>query len=94
MNVAFGPQGSVYTAESTSGRIKRYSTGGELIELVGTVDLVPGCKKVAIAVGPGGDRVYMLDQTRHHIVVMEREGLDEQPEPEGADKDKLSAVTP
>jgi hypothetical protein len=94
MNVAFGPQGSVYTAESTSGRIKRYSTGGELIELVGTVDLVPGCKKVAIAVGPGGDRVYMLDQTRHHIVVMEREGLDEQPEPEGANKDKLSAVTP
>lgn len=94
MNVAFGPQGSVYTAESTSGRIKRYSTGGELIELVGTVDLVPGCKKVAIAVGPGGDRVYMLDQTRHHIVVMEREGLNEQPDAEGADKDQLSAVTP
>ena len=94
MNVAFGPKGSVYTAESTSGRIKRYSTDGELLELVGSVDLVPGCKKVAIAVGPGGDRVYMLDQTRDHIVVMEREGLGEQAEADQADAGKLSAVTP
>ncbi|MGL4513406.1 MAG: hypothetical protein ACRCT8_09975 [Lacipirellulaceae bacterium] len=85
MNVAFGPEGSVYTAESTSGRIKRYSTEGELIELVGSVDLVPGCKKVAIAVGPAGDRVYMLDQTRHHVVVMERRI---------PDSDKLSAINP
>jgi sugar lactone lactonase YvrE len=72
MNVAFGPEHSVYTAESGTGRIKRYSPSGELIELVGKVDVVPGCKKVSIAVDKSGDRVYMMDITRHHIVLMER----------------------
>lgn len=72
MNVAFGPGGTVYTAESGSGRIKRFSPEGELVELIGSVDLVPGCKKVSIAVGPDGDRVYMLDITRNHVVLMER----------------------
>ncbi|TWT31181.1 SMP-30/Gluconolaconase/LRE-like region [Posidoniimonas corsicana] len=72
MNVAFGPDRTVYTAESGTGRIKRYSPEGELLELVGKVDIVPGCKKVSIAVDKSGDRVYMLDITRHHIVMMER----------------------
>lgn len=70
MNVAFGPNGDVYTAEATSGRIKRYSNDGKLLSLVGTVDLVPGCKKVSIAVSADGSRVYMLDITRSHILVM------------------------
>ncbi|MEN1678204.1 MAG: hypothetical protein AAGJ46_01320 [Planctomycetota bacterium] len=86
MNVAFGPPAagaadeakSVYTAESGTGRIKRYTPEGELIELVGKVDIVPGCKKVSIAVDQSGDRVYMLDITRHHIVLMQRLGPDEQ----------------
>lgn len=73
MNVAFGPDDTVYTAESTSGRIKRYSAQGELLELVGNVEIVPGCKKVSIAVDQTGDRVYMLDITRNHIVLMERQ---------------------
>lgn len=72
MNVAFGSDGSVYTAESTTGRIKQYSPEGELLSLVGKVDLVPGCKKVAIAVAPDGDRLYMLDITRNHILMMGR----------------------
>jgi sugar lactone lactonase YvrE len=72
MNVAFGDDGSVYTAESGIGRIKRFSAEGSFIELVGQVELVPGCKKVAISVSPKGDRVYMLDITRGHIVVMTR----------------------
>lgn len=71
MNVAFGPGASVYTAESGSGRIKRFSPRGEFLELVGQVELVPGCKKVAIAVSPDGGSVYMLDITRGHIVRME-----------------------
>lgn len=78
MNVAFGPARSVYTAESGAGRIKRYSPEGELIELVGSVDVVPGCKKVSIAVGPSGDRVYMMDITRNHIVLMERKAAGEE----------------
>ena len=72
MNVAFGDDGSVYTAESGSGRIKRFSAQGSFKELVGQVELVPGCKKVSIAVSPQGDQVYMLDITRGHIVVMTR----------------------
>lgn len=74
MNVAFGDDGSVYTAESGIGRIKRFSADGSFIELVGQVELVPGCKKVAISVSPRGDQVYMLDITRGHIVVMTRNG--------------------
>ena len=70
MNVAFGEDGSVYTAESGSGRIKRFTADGKFMELVGQVELVPGCKKVSIAVSPKGDLVYMLDITRGHIVVM------------------------
>ena len=72
MNVAFGDDGSVYTAESGSGRVKRFSSNGTFMELVGQVELVPGCKKVSIAVSPRGDQVYMLDITRGHIVVMSR----------------------
>jgi hypothetical protein len=70
MNVAFGPGKSVYTAEAGSGRVKRFSADGTFMELIGAVELVPGCKKVSIAVSPQGDRVYMLDITRGHIVVM------------------------
>ena len=70
MNVAFGPQEQVYTAEATLGRIKRFSATGEFLGLVGSVDIVPGCKNVAIAVSQDGSRVYMLDITRSHIVVM------------------------
>src|SRR5690606_12531104 len=72
MNVAFGPDGTIYTAESELGRVKRFKPNGELVELVGKVDIVPGCKKVAIAVEKSGDNVFMLDISRNHIVKMER----------------------
>ena len=39
--------------------------------MVGSVDLVPGCKNVSIAVAEDGNQVFMLDITRNHIVVME-----------------------
>lgn len=71
MNVNFGPQQTVYTAEAGSGRVMRFSPDGKFLEVVGAVELVPGCKKVSIAVSPDGGRVYMLDITRGHIVVME-----------------------
>ena len=72
MNVAFGPKGEVFTAEASTGRIKRYSPEGELLGLVGMVEIVPGCKNVAIAVSNNGDRIYMMDLTRSHIVMMQR----------------------
>jgi len=81
MNVAFGPDGAVYTAEDNTGRIKRYSPDGELLGLVGSVDLVPGCKNCSIAVNADGSRVYMLDITRGHIVRMEPYAPGEAPGP-------------
>ena len=84
MNVAFGPEEVVYTAEDNTGRIKRYSPDGKLLGLVGSVELVPGCKNCSIAVGPGGDQVYMLDITRDHIVRMDRYAPGEAPEPVAA----------
>ncbi|MEM9657938.1 MAG: hypothetical protein AAF961_06205 [Planctomycetota bacterium] len=72
MNLAFGPDGVVYTAEDTTGRIKRYSPEGELLSVVGAAEVVPGCKKVSIGVDSVGDQVYMLDITRNHVVVLSR----------------------
>lgn len=70
MNVCFNSQGDVYTAESSTGRIKRFDKDGKFLDYVGDVKLVPGCKNVSIAVSPDSTRVYMLDITRSHIVIM------------------------
>ncbi|MCH9653923.1 MAG: hypothetical protein K0U89_08655 [Planctomycetes bacterium] len=70
MNVAVGRKGEVYTAESNLGYIKRYSAEGKYLGFIGKVKLVPGCKNVSIMVSPDGSRVYMMDLTRNHIIVM------------------------
>lgn len=80
MNVNFGPKQTVYTAEAGSGRVMRFSPEGKFLEVVGAVELVPGCKKVSIAVSPDGGRVYMLDITRGHIVVMESKAAADRPD--------------
>jgi sugar lactone lactonase YvrE len=72
MNVTFGKNGDVYTAESNTGRIKRFTADGEFVDFIGDVKLVPGCKNVSIAVSKDGKRVFMLDITRNHVVVMDR----------------------
>ncbi len=79
MNVCFNKNGDVFTAESNTGRIKRFSAEGEFLDFVGDVKLVPGCKNVSIAVTPNHDRVYMLDLTRNHIVVMEKKPESQKP---------------
>ncbi|PQO37388.1 hypothetical protein DTL21_05440 [Bremerella cremea] len=72
MNVCFDKTGDVYTAESNTGRIKRFAADGTFKEYIGDVKLVPGCKNVSIAISPDNDSVYMLDITRNHIVLMKR----------------------
>jgi hypothetical protein len=81
MNVAFGPGGVIYTAEDDTGRIKRYTPGGELLGLVGAVDVPPGCKNVSIAATSDGSRFYMLDITNNRILRMEPYGPGETPKP-------------
>ena len=70
MCIRFGPGGKVYTSESNVGSIKRFSPDGQFLGLVGTVKIVPGCKHVPIGISGDSRRVYMLDITRSHIVVM------------------------
>jgi hypothetical protein len=81
MNVAFGPGGVIYTSEDDTGRIKRYTPAGELLGLVGAVDVPPGCKNVSIAATSDGSRFYMLDITNNRILKLDPYGPGETPKP-------------
>ena len=70
MNLRFDNEGNIYTAEASVGRIKKYSPDGKLLEVVGTIKVIPGCKNVAIDFY--GDYAYMLDITRNKIAVLKR----------------------
>jgi hypothetical protein len=78
MNVCFNGAGEVLTAESGTGRIKRFSSNGDFMDFVGDVDLVPGCKNVSIAVTPDHSKVFMLDLTRNHILMLEKKPTTEE----------------
>jgi hypothetical protein len=69
MNLCFGPDGDVLTAES-EGIIRRFSSDGEYLGLVGRVKLTGGCKNVAVAASPKGDRVYFCDLPGSRIIVL------------------------
>ena len=70
MNLRFGRDGEVLTAESGSGAIKRFSCDGEFLGTLGNADLVGGCKHVAIVATDDGSRVFMLDVPRQKIAVL------------------------
>ncbi len=70
MNLRFGANGEVLTAESGCGAIKRFSSDGEFLGLLGRASLQGGCKHVAIAATEDAQRVYMLDITRTRIAVL------------------------
>ena len=78
MNIRFGPEGEIYTSEASLGRVKRFSTEGEFLGLVGTAEIIPGCKHVAIDVSKDGKQVYMLDITRSQVVVLAAQEKQEQ----------------
>lgn len=79
MNLRFGTNGELYTSESSVGRIKKYTVDGKLLGVVGKAKIVPGCKNVSIGLSPKGDRVYMMDLTRSHIVIMSGPTADDAP---------------
>jgi len=79
MNLCFGPGGSLYTAESGLGRIKRYTPEGEFLGLVGHVGverfnragrLAASCSNISIAVNTDASRIYVLDFKNNLIRVM------------------------
>lgn len=69
MNLRANAKGDVYTAES-EGIIKRYSSKGEFLGVVGHAPLTGGCKNVGVGASPDGKRVYFCDQPGSQIIVM------------------------
>jgi sugar lactone lactonase YvrE len=81
MNLCFDARGVLYTAESGLGRVKRYTTEGKYLGLVGYVGverftsagrLAASCSNIAIAVTPCGDRVYVMDSKNNLIRVLQK----------------------
>jgi len=80
MNLYYSPKGWLYTAESGLGRVKRYSTDGKFLELVGYVGvarfeqagrLAASCSNITVAANKDESRVYVLDYQNNLIRVME-----------------------
>lgn len=81
MNLCFDGQGVLYTAESGMGRVKRYSTDGQYLGLVGYVGVerftnagrtAASCSNIAIAVTADGKRVYVMDYKNKLIRVLQQ----------------------
>lgn len=81
MNVCFDSDGVLYTAESGPGRVKRYSTDGEFLSLVGHAGVdrfdraghfASTCSNIAIAVTGDGKRVYVMDYRNNLIRVLQK----------------------
>jgi sugar lactone lactonase YvrE len=83
MNLWLDAHGALYTAESGLGRVKRYTTDGKFLGLVGYVgvdrfqsasQLAASCSNLAIAVTPNGDRIYLVDFKNNRIRVLQKRG--------------------
>jgi len=79
MNLCFGADGALYTAESGLGRVKRYTTDGKYLGLVGYVGverftqaggLAASCSNIAIDVTADGKTVYVMDFKNNKIRVL------------------------
>lgn len=70
MNLRFGANGEVLTAESGNGAIKRFDKEGNFLGLLGNATLQGGCKHVAIAATADAGRVFMLDVPRSQIAIL------------------------
>lgn len=79
MNIAFGPGGVLYTAESGLGRIKRYEPDGKFLGLVGYVGvprfqraghLAASCNNITVAPNKDGSRVFVLGTKKNVIRVL------------------------
>lgn len=69
MNCRLMASGDIYTAES-EGIVKRFNSSGEFLGLVGYAKLTGGCKNVAVAASPTGDRIYFCDLPGSRIIIL------------------------
>ena len=81
MNLDFDNKGVLYTAESGLGRVKRYTTDGQFLGIVGYLDVAQFtrgstfasmCCYIPIAVTPDGKRVYVTDVKENIIRVLQQ----------------------
>lgn len=71
MNVCFGSGGEVLTSES-EGYIKKFTKEGSFLGIVGQAKVSGGCKNVAIAMSPTGDKAYFFDLQGSRIVILDK----------------------
>ncbi|MEO1614833.1 MAG: hypothetical protein AAFV88_03225 [Planctomycetota bacterium] len=64
------PDGTVLTAESSIGHIKRFSADGTLIAYIGKAQIGGGCKHCAIGHDPENDLYYMMYQDKNAVCVL------------------------
>ena len=70
MNVRCLAGDEVLVAESSIGHIKRYSSNGDFLGLVGTAKIAGGCKHVAIARDKDRDWYFMMNTAGNNIAVL------------------------
>ena len=70
MNCLPMDDGSVLTAESSIGHIKRFDAEGNLIAYIGKASIGGGCKHCPLAYDASSDRYYMMSQDDNAIAVL------------------------
>jgi hypothetical protein len=85
MNLCFGKDGNIFTAES-EGIVRQFTSAGKAVGAVGGCKLSGGCKNVAIGVSPDEDKVYFCDLPGSQIIVMTRNT----PDANGTEKPETS----
>jgi hypothetical protein len=78
MNLCFGSNGEVLTAES-EGYIKRFTKEGSFLGIVGQAKVSGGCKNVTINLSPNGEKAYFFDLQGSRIVILNQKPDDETP---------------
>ncbi len=78
MNLCFGSNGEVLTAES-EGYIKRYTKEGSFLGLIGQAKVSGGCKNVTINLSPNGEKAYFFDLQGSRIVILNQKPDEEKP---------------
>ncbi len=88
VNVDFGPDGVLYTAESGVGRVKKYTPDGKYLGLVGYVDttvfdrgsrLASQSCYIPVEVNHDASRIYIMDVRAHIIRVLAENPIQRKP---------------
>lgn len=72
MNLRIMASGNILTAES-EGYVKEFTADGKFVAVVGSAKVSGGCKNVAVAASPKGDRIYFYDIGGRIIVLTRTE---------------------